>query len=312
MKPKVAVIGTGMMGKNHVRVFSESPDAELVGIVDTNPKTLSEISKKYSTNAYASIGELLAGEKPDGVSVCVPTSLHEEVASSFLGKGISVLVEKPIAKTIDEAEKLIALADQNSCTLMVGHIERFNPAIQRLKQLIDEKAIGDLISFSSKRLGPGAPRITDAGVIVDLATHDIDAMRYLLGKEVTEVYTKRHNVNHNHEDHAIIVLTFEGDTTSIIEASWITPYKLRTLTTTGTEGVAFLDYIEQEIKISSIESEQQPEVRHAEPLVLELQEFLSCIREKRPPLVTGKDATNNLKVALAAMESATTGLAVKL
>jgi len=307
---RVGVVGVGMMGQHHARVYSElakEGKVELVGVADADFERAKEIAKKFGTIPYADYREL-AREKLDAVTVAVPTSLHKEVALEFIKAGTSVLVEKPIADTIENAQAIIQAAEEMGVTLMVGHIERFNPAVLRLKELISQGELGKLVTVSAKRVGPMATRIRDVGIIVDLGVHDIDVISYLFGEKVKTVYARAGNVVHpaGVEDHALITLGFD-DGTGIVETNWLTPHKTRTLTAVGTSGIAYLDYIEQSLKLYNSEWIKEAKIQRKEPLRNELEHFIECVETGKKPIVDGNAGLHALKVALLAQESARTG-----
>ena len=294
---KVGVVGVGVMGQHHARVYSEL-DCELVGVADCNPENASQVGKQYNTKVYLDHKELVS--QVDAVSIAVPTSRHKAVTLDFVRGGVHCLIEKPIAARLEDAREIIREAERNNVKLMVGHIERFNPAVQKLKQVIDEEMLGKLMTISFRRVGPFADRVRDVGVVVDSATHDIDAARYLVGEEVLSVYSKVGRFRHKtKEDHAIIVLDF-GTSVACIETNWFTPHKERTLVATGSEAIAYLDYIEQELRVSSSQGMAEIEVKKAEPLKVELSHFLECIRSDSTPLVGGTDGLRGLEIALEA------------
>lgn len=299
---KVGVVGVGVMGQHHARVYSEL-ECELVGVADSNPENASEVGKKYNTRFYPDHKELAAWV--DAVSIAVPTSCHKAIALDFIRQGVHCLVEKPIASTVEDAREMIREAERNNVKLMVGHVERFNPAVQRLKQILDEGLLGKLMTISFRRVGPFAPRIRDVGIIVDSATHDIDVSRYLVGGEVLNVFSKAGRFRHEtKEDHAIVVLDF-GGAAACIETNWFTPHKERTLVATGSEAIAHLDYMKQELIVSNSQGTVQIEVENAEPLKAELTHFLGCIRSNSTPLVPGVDGLRGLEIALEASEGHT-------
>jgi UDP-N-acetylglucosamine 3-dehydrogenase len=301
---KVGVVGVGMMGQHHARIYSEL-DCELVGVADKNFEQAKKIGERYGTSYYKDYAELL--NKVDAVSIAVPTSLHKKVAMDFIKKGTHCLVEKPIASTIEEAEVMIREADKNNVKLMIGHVERFNPVVTKLKKVVDKGMLGKLILISTRRVGPFVSRIKDVGIIIDSATHDIDIARYLVGKDPLNVFVKSGRVKHEKEDNAIVVLDF-GDAAASIEVNWFTPHKVRTLVATGTEGIAYLDYITQELEIHSSKHMIVPNFNKEEPLKLELEHFLDCIRDDKKPLVDGYEGSRVLEIALKCLQPKVLGV----
>ncbi|NMB59984.1 MAG: Gfo/Idh/MocA family oxidoreductase, partial [Chloroflexi bacterium] len=185
---KTAVIGVGSMGKNHARVYSELAEANLVAVSDANAATAEAIGKTFGAAAYSDYRELLEKEKPEAVSVAVPTAMHEQVVTDVLNSGANVLVEKPIAATIEEGQRLIALAKQKNLKLQVGHIVRFNPAIQELKKRLNAGELGRIYQVFCRRAGPFPARIRDVGVVIDLAPHDVDIIRFLTGLDPIRLF----------------------------------------------------------------------------------------------------------------------------
>jgi UDP-N-acetylglucosamine 3-dehydrogenase len=293
---RVGVVGLGSMGQHHVRLYAEL-GCELVGVADVSLERAKEIGEKYKVKYYSDYHDLL--RKVEAVSIAVPTTLHHEVAMDFLNQGIHCLVEKPIASKVDEAEKMIDAATHNNVKLAIGHIERFNPAVLKLKKIIDEGTLGQLLILSTRRVGPSVPRIRDVGVIIDSATHDIGVVKHLVGKNPVSIYSKIGRLKHLKEDHAIVVLDFQN-TTACIEVNWFTPHKVRTLVATGSEGIAYLDYIEQKLTVHIANETMNIDVRKTEPLRLELEDFLKSIVDSREPAVDGKEGLEVLRIALEA------------
>ncbi len=307
---RVGVVGVGSMGFHHARVYSElakEGKVELVGVADANFERAKEVAKKFKTLPYSDYREL-AEENLDAVSIAVPTSLHKQAALNFIERGTNVLVEKPIAESIESAGVIIRAAEKNGVVLMVGHIERFNPAVLKLKELIEKGELGDIVTISAKRVGPMAARIRDVGIIIDLGVHDIDVISYLFGRPIEEVYARAGNVIHpaGVEDHALITLGFK-DGSGIVETNWLTPHKIRTLNVVGTGGIAYLDYIEQSLRLYNDEWIKEAKIRKREPLRNELEHFIECVERGKRPIVDGEAGLHALRVALLAQESARTG-----
>jgi UDP-N-acetylglucosamine 3-dehydrogenase len=291
---KVGVVGVGAMGQNHVRLYSQMK-CKLVGVADANLGSARQIGRMYDIPYYADYREILG--KVDAVSIAVPTTLHHSIAMDFLESGVHCLVEKPISFSLEEAGEMIRAADKKQATLAIGHIEHFNPAVIRLKQIVDEGTLGKLLIISTRRVGPSVPRIRDVGIVIDSATHDIGVIRCLLGKNATSVFSRVGCLKHTKEDHAVIVLDF-GGTIASIEVNWLTPKKIRTLIATGSDGIACLDYIEQELFIINSHGNTKIEVPKAEPLKLELEAFLKSVTEGSKPAVDGREGREILKLAL--------------
>jgi len=315
---KLGVIGTGSMGKNHVRVCSELENVELIGVADVNREVAKKVAKKFDTTAFFDYKELLS--KAEAVIIATPTVTHHKIATDAINSGKHVLVEKPICNKIEEAEDLIKKAEKENLVLAVGHIERHNPAVKFIKDAMDKKNFGELITLTSKRVSSFPGRIRDVGVIFDFGVHDIDVMRWLAG-EVKSVYAKagRFNKRIKYEDYANIVLNFENGICGIIEVNWLTPMKIRKLFLTCSENFVEVDYINQSITISSsyFRKFNEADLYHVpiqynmnhitlekkEPLKNEIEDFVSAIENNKKPLADGEDGLMALKIAEAAARS---------
>jgi len=291
---KVGVIGLGNMGQHHARLYSQL-NCELVGVADIIPERAKEIGEKYGTKYYSDYHDLLP--KVEAVSIAVPTTLHHAVALDFLKEGVHCLVEKPIAFSLDESDEMIEMARKKQVNLVVGHIERFNSAVVRLKQAVHEGTLGKLLIISTRRVGPFVPGIRDVGVVIDSATHDIGVVRYLIATEPKILFSRVGSLRHAKDDYAIIVLDFDG-TTACIEVNWFTPHKVRTLVATGSKGTACLDYIKQEVILHNSHGAEVLDLQKVEPLKLELEDFLVNVVNGKEPAVGGEEGRAILKIAL--------------
>ena len=300
----VGVIGVGAMGENHVRVYHKIEEANLIGVSDVSERALKKIEKKYGAKGYTDYCELLQNPDIEVVSVCVPTTFHHAVVMEAIKHKKHILVEKPIAFTLTEAEEMIEAAKEAGVILATGHVERFNPAVQKAKELIDDGVIGDIVSAFAKRVGPLPPRIKDVGVSIDLAIHDLDIMNYLFEEDITQVYGTMNSSfdDSEFEDHAEIMVSFDNESTGIIEVNWLTPYKRRELERTGTAGIISVDYIQQSIEVFG-KFAQDIEIKHEEPLKGELKSFLKSVVEEKEPVITGEDGLKALKMVIAANKS---------
>ncbi|MCS7123986.1 MAG: Gfo/Idh/MocA family oxidoreductase [Candidatus Bathyarchaeota archaeon] len=312
-KVGVGVIGAGFWGKNHARVFSELEETELLAVCDINVERAKSVAKQFNVKAYTKAGEMLKRRDIDAVSICTwSTSLAKE-ALKALKAGKHVLVEKPMAANSKQAEALIKTAEKEGLVLSVGFLMRFIPGVQYIKRAIEDKRIGELVCATAKRVSQWPERIGDIGVVKDLAIHDIDIAHYLFDADPMAVYAKTGNMKHRlFEDYAHIMLTFEGGKNAFIESNWLTPYKTRVLVVTGSEAIAKLDYITQELTIEDAKETVQPRIPWQEPLKLELQHFTNCVLGREKPLITGIDGLKALKIAEAALKSSKTGKLVKI
>ncbi len=299
---RVGVIGAGAMGQNHIRTYSNMKGVELAGISDVDRPRVAALAQEYNTRCFTDYTEMLKLGL-DAVSVVVPTTLHRRVALDVIASGANLLVEKPIADTLDNAEAITYAAEEAGVTLMIGHIERFNPAVVNMKEIIDSGRLGKIVSISASRVGPYNPRIRDVGVILDIGVHDIDVISYLYNCPVTEVYAIAGKEIHTFEDHASIFLRFADDRAGIVETNWLTPHKTRRFTVIGTEGVAYGDYIQQCVTVHDKGQVSNLKIDKKEPLACELENFVEASRDGSTPLTTGKDGIHALNVAIAAIES---------
>ena len=323
---KVAVIGIGSMGFNHLRVYSEMRNVEVVGASDLNRERLQLIKDRFSVASYTSYQDLIEKEKPDAVSITVPTSEHENVASYALNKGAHVLVEKPISATVEEGKRLIALAKKMDRQLMVGHIIRFNPAMQSLKIRLENGDLGKIFQVFCRRVGPFPARIRDVGVVVDLAPHDVDIMRFLTGLNPVRVYAEtEQRIHTDHEDLLFGLLRFPGGITGALEINWLTPAKMRETLVLGEKGLFRVDDLMQDlfffentqavgelwspfraIRGVSEGSMTRFPIKRQEPLKAELEAFIDSIRNGGKVPVTGQDGLEALRLSLALVESGKT------
>jgi len=320
------------MGYNHLRVYSEMGDVEVVGASDLNRERLQLTEDRFSVNTYMSYQELFEKEKPEAVSITVPTAEHEKVAAYALEKGAHVLIEKPIAATVEEGKRLIALADKLDRQLMVGHIIRFNPAMQSLKTRLENGDLGKIFQVFCRRAGPFPARIRDVGVVVDLAPHDVDIMRFLTGMNPMRVFAETEQQIHtDHEDLLFGLLRFPEGITGALEINWLTPTKMRETLVLGEKGLFRVDDLMQDlffyentqavgelwspfraIRGVSEGSMTRFPIKRQEPLKAELAAFINAIREGHKMPVTGQDGLEALRISLALVESGKTHRVIEL
>ena len=304
-KVNVGVIGVGAMGHNHARVYSKLENANLMAISDLLKTKAEEVSNEYNTKGFIDYNDILKMPEIEAVSVCVPTTHHFNVVMDAIENGKHVLVEKPIAFTLREAKAMVKAAKNEGVKLATGHVERFNPAVGKTKELIKNDVIGEVVSASAKRVGPFPPRIKDVGVIIDLAIHEVDIMFYLFESPVSRIYANMGSrlERCEYEDHAEIMSKFKNGIIGMLEVNWLTPYKKRKLEITGVDGIIALDYIDQSVNVYG-KSTQNVDVPYKEPLKEELSSFLSAVNNGEEPKITGEDGIYALKVVTAAMKSA--------
>ncbi len=320
---KAAVIGVGSMGRNHARVYTELADVTLVGVADANLVTAQGIAAKHGARAYADYEKMLEQEKPDLVTIAVPTRLHRDVAIKAMDAGANVLVEKPIAATVEEGQELIDHAKACKRHLTVGHIVRFNPAIQALKNHLEAGELGKIFQIVCRRVGPFPSRIQDVGVVVDLAPHDLDVMRFISGAEPVRVFAEtQQQVHTDHEDSLAAVLRFNNGITGMLEINWLTPRKVREITVLGEQGLFQVNDLTQDLyfyenaeasgdgwnHLNMLKGVSEGKVigyplRRYEPLRAQLEAFAKSVLNNTPVAVSGEDGLAALRLALALIES---------
>jgi UDP-N-acetylglucosamine 3-dehydrogenase len=318
-KLRAAVIGGGVMGLNHLRVYSDMEDVDLVALADVNETLNKKIEKKYRIKTYTDYKEMLKHEQIDIVTVAVPTVLHHEVATAVLKHKIHLLLEKPIASSIEEADSIIKLARQNDVKLLIGHIERFNPAIQELKRLILRGDLGRIYKIDANRVSPIPVRIHDVGVTIDIGVHDIDVVRFLTESEPERIYAETaQRVHSKKEDLLAGIIKFSDGTICYLNVNWLTPTKIRKLYITGEKGMYVVDYIEQELLFfENAHDAQQTDIHlitegkmikykieKKEPLRNEIDHFVQCVLKDEEPLVSGEDGKAALRIATKLLLSA--------
>lgn len=318
---RMAVIGVGHLGQHHARILANMPDVELVGVVDANPEQARTIAARLGTTAYEHFEPLVG--RVDAVSVVTPTIYHHAVASEFLKAGVPVLVEKPVCRTVAEADDLIALAAAAGVPLQVGHIERFNPAFEDLvKRPIRPKFV------EAERHGPFTGRSVDIGAVLDLMIHDLDLLLALVGGPVVRVSAVGAAVFGGHEDMVNARLEFENGCVAHVTASRITRHPKRRLRVWAPEGYAGIDFVtrkltlvqqSEELRMYGLRTDQldaaakarlKDEVfgrylqvltldgdRKHDQLTAELRHFIDCVRTGRAPRVSGGDGRDALELA---------------
>ena len=307
---KVVQIGVGGWGKNHSRVLSEF--GVLSAICDTNSQRAEKFGKKYSVNFYNSFENLLEKEKFDAALVCTPTFTHSDIATKLIENKKHVFVEKPMTYLSEDGQNLIDAAKRNNVILTCGYIERFNPAVATVKDFLKSQKYGDLIRLEFYREHRMPQHIKDVGVIYDTSVHDIDTAMWLFDETPEVVYAIAGKINHEHEDFATIMLGFKDNKTATISSNWITPIRVRNFNAVCTEARIFSDFITQEIRIETDNGTENPKNEKAEPLSLEIKNFLDSIDGKNDLLVKPEQAVNVTKIAEAALLSSQKGTPIYL
>lgn len=320
-KLRMAVIGVGHLGQHHARILSTLAEVDLVGVVDNNAAQAAAVAAKIGTTPYEDYEELL--DKVDAVSIVTPTLFHHRVSSAFLRAGVPVLVEKPICRTVFEADDLIRIAEEENVALQVGHIERFNPAFEELSRRPIRPAF-----VEAERHGPYTGRSVDIGAVLDLMIHDLDLLLNLVGSRVREVDAVGASVFGGHEDMVNARLNFENGCVAHVTASRITPMPKRRLRVWASEGYAGIDFVSRKLTLV----QASPEVRQFgirvdrmdasakanlkqdlfsrymqvlsvsgdrknDQLTSELRDFIDCVKTGRRPRCSGEDGREALALA---------------
>jgi len=317
---KIAIIGTGSMGKNHVRVLRNIPEVNEIVISDINRKILEDTSKRFGiSKLYQNHLEMLEMEKPDGVIVATPPNSHKKNVLDVIDAGINVLVEKPIAHTIEDAEEMIKAAEKKGVIFMVGHIERFNPVVTKIKDFIDNGGLSNIYLINTRRVGPFPKRLLGKveGVLIDLAVHDFDIINYLGGK-IKNIQSQIIKSG-KQEIYVKTLLDLENNIKASCEFSWITPRRHRNIEVYGSAGMLKGDFYTQDVWFYENSDFQSNEnfsetflssglintgkivkypIYKQEPLLLELTNFIKSIQGKDNILIKPEEALIVLKNAL--------------
>ena len=300
---RVGVVGVGHLGVHHARVYTEILGAQLVGVVDVDEERVHNVAENLGVPAYTDLDRFLDETHPDALSIVVPTVKHLEVSKKAMERGVHLLIEKPVTASTEEAEELLRIASDRNLILQVGHIERFNSAVQQVREMVS-----DPIFIQSRRMGPFSSRISDVGVVLDLMIHDVDIILSLVHSPIAEISAMGRSVRTNYEDIASAQMRFENGTIAHILVSRVTEKRMRTLEITEPERYLIVNYETQDVTLNHcvqkpgrgmVEVVEHPVFPKREPLKLELQDFVNCIREGRQPLVGLRDGKRALEVCVA-------------
>ncbi|MDG5776822.1 Gfo/Idh/MocA family oxidoreductase [Haloarculaceae archaeon H-GB1-1] len=300
----VGVVGVGSMGQHHARVYDELPEANLVGVADANEEVAADVASTYETDARA-VEDLLSSV--DAVSIAVPTSHHESIVRRAIEQDVDVLVEKPIVADLDVGRSLLDQARERDLVLQVGHIERFNPAVQTLLDVVQDL---DLIAVDARRLGPPLDRDLGDTVVYDLMIHDIDVLLKIVDAEVQSVEA----TGTQEGQHITANVDFENDVVANLTASRVTQQKVRDLSITAESCRVNVDYLDQSVEVHRhslpeyVDADgdlryrhesviERPMVESREPLKAELEAFVDAVAERATPPVTGEDGLRALEIA---------------
>ncbi|MBI3413272.1 MAG: Gfo/Idh/MocA family oxidoreductase [Candidatus Aenigmarchaeota archaeon] len=318
----VLVIGAGIMGSNHVRTFG-AMDGVKVNVADISREALSRIKLKFpKVETYDNIENALENSNADACVVATPTVYHPDTSLKVIDADLPLLVEKPLATNTDDAKKIMKAAQSNDVLLQVGHIERFNPAVSKLR--VNMKNLGDIVYASAHRFGVPSFRKLD-NVILDLAVHDIDVLTFLTGERPKHVSGEEKKIISEQEDLSTLVFDY-GNFLASVESNTVIPIKIREMSVMGRGGIARLNYINQDLSIFRGEgdklsygtfdelvtrvgkgTEVRTFIQKEEPLKLELESFIRCVNNDEKPLVSGEDGVYAVSAAEAAIKSTATG-----
>jgi UDP-N-acetylglucosamine 3-dehydrogenase len=288
------------MGSNHARVFSDMGAVELVGVADPDVKQREFVARTLGCAGFADIDGLLRAGV-DAITIAAPTHLHHDLALECISRGVHVLVEKPIAPSVEEGRAIVAAARRAGVTLMVGHVERFNPAVESIKRAIKDQ---DILSIAITRVGPFPPRMSNVGVVIELAVHDIDLIRWFTDSEIVEIQPQLSSAVAEREDIALLQFRTASGVLAHINTNWLTPFKARTIHVATRDKYLIADLLTMQVtECFGFQADGSYSMRHlsvgyAEPLRSELLAFIESIRSGRVPAVTGEEGVASLEIAI--------------
>ena len=327
---RIGLAGLGSMGRNHLRILSGRPDIRLAAIADPAAEALSVAVATSGAQAFDEPLAMIAEAELDALVIAAPTTSHVALALAAIERDIAILVEKPLAESAVEGERIVTAARTRSVPVQVGHVERFNPAVLELGRLLDEGWLSVVYSIASRRAGPFPDRIRDVGVTIDLATHDADILSWIAGERPSRVYAETaQRIHASHEDLLFGLLHFPSGATGMLDVNWLTPVKRRQLVVVGEEGMFELDYLTQRLTFTRATDTTNPRliggyaptfegdiaelpVVSAEPLAAEIDAFLRVVREGGRPIVDAEDGLWAVAIATSLLTAAATGQAVDL
>jgi UDP-N-acetylglucosamine 3-dehydrogenase len=303
---RVGVIGVGVMGSNHARVLAELPGVDFVGVADPDGVQVHSVAQALGCAEFPDCATLLE-QGVEAVTIAAPTHVHQEIALACIARGIHVLVEKPIASTIAEGRAIVAAARRAGVTLMVGHVERFNPAVQAIKDALRGE---DILSIAITRVGPFPPRMSNVGVVIDLAVHDIDLIRWFTDSEIVEVQPQLSSAVAEREDIALLQFRTASGVLAHINTNWLTPFKARDVQVATRRKYIMADLLTRQVtecfgfQPDGAYSMRHLPVGHAEPLRAEIAAFVAAVRTGTTPAVTGEEGVASLEIAMRCLRPA--------
>jgi UDP-N-acetylglucosamine 3-dehydrogenase len=327
---RVGLAGLGSMGRNHLRILTGRSDVRLAAVADPIEEALLAATAQSGAQGFAEPLAMISEAELDALIVAAPTTAHVPLAIAAIQRGTAVLVEKPLAATVDEGMAIVAAARTRGVPVQVGHVERFNPAVLELGRLIADGWLSAVYAIASRRAGPFPDRIRDVGVTVDLATHDVDILSWIAGERPSRVYAETaQRIHADHEDLLFGLLHFPSGATGMLDVNWLTPAKRRQLVVVGEEGMFELDYLTQRLTFTKATDTTNPRliggyaptfegevaelpVVIAEPLAAELEAFFGIVRSGGRPVVDAEDGLWAVAMAISLLESAESGNAIDL
>ena len=318
---RLGLAGLGSMGRNHLRVISNHPDTELTAISDPVADSLEAARGQTPATPFADPIEMIRTAQLDGLVIAAPTTGHATLALAAIEAGIPVLVEKPLAGTLEEAVTIVSAARTRRVAVQVGHVERYNPAVLEMGRLLRAGWLSTVYAITSRRAGPFPARIRDVGVTVDLGTHDVDMLCWIAGERPLRVFAETsQRIHATHEDLTFGLMHFPSGASGFLDVDWLTPAKRRSLVALGEEGMFELDYLTQKLTFTRANVDR-PElvagyattftgdvaeipVVNVEPLRAQLDEFVRVLRTGEKPYVDGLDGLWAVAIAAAMLTSA--------
>src|SRR5581483_10989803 len=301
---RVGVVGVGVMGSNHARVLAGLPGTELVGVADPDRKQTEFVARALGCGAVADVEELLDRDV-DAITIAAPPHLHRDIALTCIARGVHVMVEEPIASSTEEGREIISAARRAGVTLMVGHVERLNPAVEAIKEAIRGE---DILSIAITRVGPFPPRMSNVGVVIDLAVHDIDLIRWFTDSDIVEVQSQLSNAVAEREDIALLQFRTASGVLAHINTNWLTPFKARNVTVATRGKYVTGDLLTRQVtecygfQPDGAYSMRHVSVGHDEPLRAELISFIDAVRTGKQPAVSGEEGVASLEIATRCLE----------
>jgi UDP-N-acetylglucosamine 3-dehydrogenase len=303
-KLRIGVVGVGVMGSNHARVLSDMAGVELVGVADPDSNHRNFVADALNCDAFNDVDVLLR-RGVDAVIIAAPTHLHRDIALKCISQGVHVLVEKPIASTVEEGRDIVTAARHAGVTLMVGHVERFNPAVQSIKRAIKDQ---DILSIAITRVGPFPPRMSNVGVVIDLGVHDIDLIRWFTESEIVEIQPQTSSAVAEREDIALLQFRTASGVLAHINTNWLTPFKARNIHIATRDKYLIGDLLTLQVtECFGFQPDGSYSMRHlsigyAEPLRSELVAFVDAVRSGERPAVSGEEAVASLEIAIRCLD----------